>query len=406
VRSIDRRSLARDAAAAVVMVLLSLLTLMVSYDALEAADQLDEASSPAVGVLMVLVLMAPLAWRRVFPTTVVVVATVAFSVFRVLEVPEGAISSLALFLAIYTVGAWAHTPRRRLGGRLFAIVVSMCVVFWHLVYRADYVDVDAFLTTTLTVTINGAFFVTAWMMGDLARVRKENELELAHRAEQLAAEREERSRRAVMDERVRIARELHDVVAHHVSVMGIQAGAARRILGSDPARAAEALTSIEESGRQAVAELQRLVGFLRAGEEPDLVEPQPGIDDIDRLVARTAAAGQPVELRRIGRARPVPPAVALNAYRIVQEALTNTMKHAGQVPTMVVLTYGADRLGVEVVNGRGQRPATAGGGRGLVGMRERAAMVGGAIEAAPTPDGGYRVSVMLPTGSVYDPAPA
>jgi signal transduction histidine kinase len=258
------------------------------------------------------------------------------------------------------------------------------------------------LIVALNVAFNGVFFVVAWLMGDLARGRMETEVELERRADQLAREREERARRAVVDERVRIARELHDVVAHHVSVMGVQAGAARRVLTSDRDMATRALESIEASGRQAVSELQKLVGFLRSGDDVDSLGPQPTLDDLGALIAQLESAGLPVERRTIGAARPVPASVSLSAYRIIQEALTNTLKHAGPVPASVVLTFTRGSLDVEVVNRRSTQSPTPGGGRGLVGMRERVAMLGGSFASGMTPDGGYRIAASLPTGTAYD----
>jgi signal transduction histidine kinase len=184
--------------------------------------------------------------------------------------------------------------------------------------------------------------------------------------------------------------------------MGVQAGAARRIMANDPDQATKARSAIEESGRQAVGELQKLVGFLRSGDDADSSGPQPTLDDIDQLLDQLRATGLPVELRIIGRTRPVPDSVALSAYRIVQESLTNTLKHAGSVATYVVLTYGRGSLDVEVVNRRGRQAAKPDGGRGLVGMRERAAMLGGTFTSGMTADGGYRVAASLPTGTAYD----
>src|SRR5690606_21174209 len=238
----------------------------------------------------------------------------------------------------------------------------------------EYVGLDLFVLTSYSVALNLAFCIAGWLLGDAQRTRRHNEAELERRAVQLAAEREERARRAVLDERVRIARELHDVVAHHVSVMGVQAAGARRMLDRDTQRVSDALAAVEESGRQAVSELQRLVGFLRKEEGPDDTHAQPTLDDIDSLIA---SSGLPARLARIGRSRPVPSSVGLSAYRIVQESLTNVLKHAGEVPTTVVLTYTTTALQVEVRNERGaaQHPGN-GTGRGLLGMRERVAMLG------------------------------
>ena len=404
--ALTRTNMMRDATVAAGMIVLALLGLVVAYDFIEADDGLDEVPTLSASVVLMIALLAPLALRRVRPVAVLLVVTVLFAVARVLEVPEGTMTSLALFVAIYSVGAWVADSTARQWSRVVAIIASIGLLVWSILGQTDYVNVDAVLATTFSVVINVAFFAAAWRMGDLARLRQENEAELQRRADQLAVEREERAKRAVVDERVRIARELHDVVAHHVSVMGLQAGAARRILATDPDRALGALTSIEESGRQAVGELQKLVGFLRSGDDSDLHGPQPTLDELDRLLDQTRAAGIPVEKRVIGRERPVPASVALSAYRIIQEALTNTLKHAGSVPTTVVLTYTTGTLDVEVVNRRGAVASTPGGGRGLMGMRERVAMVGGTFRSGTTGDGGYRVAASLPTGTAYDEATA
>ncbi len=397
-----RRALTRDTQMAAAMFVLAVLGLVVTYDALEAQDKLADVPQNTTSIALLGILLAPLAVRRLRPAAVVVFVTVLFGLIRILDVPEGTMSSVALFLAIYTAGAWIEDHRVRAWSRGFAIAFSTGVLLWSILTKGEFVNVDVALATIFSVAINAAFFIAAWMLGDLARTRRENERELAHRADQLAAEREERARRAVVDERVRIARELHDVVAHHVSVMGVQAGAARRVLGTDPDRAATVLASIEESGRQAVGELHKLVSFLRSGDEVEHGRPQPRLDDLDRLFEQTRTAGVAVDLRVVGRPRPVPASVELSAYRIVQEALTNALKHAGPVPATVVLTYTQGSLDVEVVNRRGSVDSDPGGGRGLVGMRERAAMVGGTFQSGTTTDGGYRVSASLPTGTAFD----
>ena len=340
----------------------------------------------------------PVAWRRRSPLLILIIVGAAFVVHRVAEVNEITMSSIALFLALFAAGALSHHPARdRVRGGVVA--VTMVLLGWQLWGEQDYVGLDLFVLSSYSIALNLAFFVTGWLLGDAQRTRRRNEAELARRADQLAAEREDRARRAVLDERVRIARELHDVVAHHVSVMGVQAAGARRVLASDPQRAADALSSVEESGRQAVSELQRLVGFLRQNDKPDDGHPQPTLDDIDQLVA---SAGLPVRLQWVGRSRPVPSSVALSAYRIVQESLTNVLKHAGAVPTTVVVSYTTDALQVEVRNERGGAPASSNGsGRGLLGMRERVAMLGGRFEHGLAHGGGYRVFAALPTSDAY-----
>jgi signal transduction histidine kinase len=391
----------RDALVATALELLMAIGIVVAYSI--PREQLGVSSIPPawVSVVLTAALAGPLAWRRRAPLTVLALVSLAFALFRFAHVPESAISSVVLFVALYTAGAWSDEPRRN-PVRWSAVAGLVAVVAWSLISEFEYVNLDFVLIAGLSIVLNGAFFVAAWRMGDMARAQRLDQIELGRRADQLAAEREERARRAVLDERVRIARELHDVVAHHVSVMGVQAAGARRILGSDPDRAAQALAAIEESGRQAVGELQRLVGFLRSGEEHDALAPQPRLDDIDGLLDQMRAAGLPVEKRVVGTPKPLPDSIELSAFRIAQEALTNTMKHAGQVPTTVVLSYTRAGIQVEVVNARGDHHSQPGGGRGLLGMRERVAMVGGRFEAGPTADGGYRVAASLPTGSMFE----
>ncbi|HEX2698955.1 MAG TPA: sensor histidine kinase [Acidimicrobiales bacterium] len=197
---------------------------------------------------------------------------------------------------------------------------------------------------------------------------------------------------------MRIARELHDVVAHHVSVMGVQAGAARLVMERDPPNAASALASIESSSRQAVAELHRLLGFLRQEGDSDDLAPQPGLDQLEDLVAQMAAARFGVQLRVDGEPRPLPSSVELSAYRIVQEALTNVLKHSGAASAEVHLRYRSGTVEVEVLDDGGGVPTapTATGGHGLIGMRERATLHGGHLAAGPRPEGGFYVRATFP----------
>lgn len=371
--------------------------------------QPDEVRSalPVWGDYLAFVLLvAPLAFRRVAPLTVGLLIGLGFTVFRVLEVPEGSISSVAMFVALYAVGAYADDARRRNLVRVVVIGAGMTALVISLLGEAEFVNLDGLTFVLFSLGLNVAFFVAAWMLGDASRGRREYEVELQRRADQLAGEREERARQAVTDERVRIARELHDVVAHHVSVMGVQAGAARRMLERDPGRAAEALVNVEHAGREAVGELQRLVGYLRAEHDTDRLAPQPTLGGIPGLISATQAAGLPVTLREIGSPYPLPSSVELSAYRITQEALTNVMRHAPGSDTTVVLSHLADGLQVEVVNGptaAGAVRSGPGGGRGLLGMRERVAMLDGSFEHGPTAGGGYRVTARLPAASSYEP---
>lgn len=353
----------------------------------------------AVGLLIL-----PLVARRRFPLTVGLWIGAGFTAFRLLQVPEDAVSSAALFLVLFSAGAYSTDRRMRNIVRGVITGLAFVALFIAIFRSIDVISFDGAAIASINIGINLFFFVAAWLLGEVWRQRQEAATELEARAVQLAEEREQRAKQAVVEERVRISRELHDVVAHHVSVMGVQAAGARAILDSDPERARAALEAVEESGREAVSELQRLVGYLREGEEADAPSPQPSLEDLDQLVATTRSAGVPVEIRTIGRPRLVPSSVALSAYRIVQEALTNVMKYAGDAETTVVLTYTGEGLGVEVVNQPPtiRRPITPGGGRGMVGMRERAAMLGGTFDAGAIAGGGYRVAADLPTGTSYD----
>ena len=220
---------------------------------------------------------------------------------------------------------------------------------------------------------------------------------LAARAELFEREQELRAREAVAEERARIARELHDLVAHNVSVMVVQAGAERHALADDQASTRETLTSIEQAGRQALVEARRLLGMLRRGDAREELEPQPGLDQIEFLIDQVRRAGLPVRLEVEGQRPPLPAGLDLCAYRIVQEGLTNALKHAGPARAEVVLRYSPDALDVQVRDdGRGVLPAAAGGtGHGLIGMRERVALYGGQLDR-PRDGGGFQINVRLP----------
>jgi signal transduction histidine kinase len=224
---------------------------------------------------------------------------------------------------------------------------------------------------------------------------------LVQRTVALEEQREANARRAVFDERVRIARELHDVVAHHVSVMGVQAGAARLIMNRDPDRAAAALASIEASSRQAVEELHRLLGFLRQSGDADELSPQPGLAQLTDLAASMANSGLAVTLACEGNRRPLPPTVDVSAYRIVQEALTNILKHAHAAHATVNVRYLPTAVQIDVLDDGRTQPQPVGerSGLGLIGMRERAGLHGGTLVAQPRDDGGFAVQATLPTAN-------
>ena len=221
---------------------------------------------------------------------------------------------------------------------------------------------------------------------------------MAARADLAEREQELRAHEAVADERARIARELHDLVAHNVSVMVVQAGVERHALGDDQKSTRDTLASIEQAGRQALVEARRLLGVLRRDDTPEELEPQPSVERIGTLVEQVERAGLPVELTVEGERVPLPPGVDLCAYRIIQEGLTNALKHAGPARAEVVLRYAQAGLDIEVAdNGRGPAAVNGhGAGHGLIGMRERVRVHGGALEAGPRPGGGFEVRARLP----------
>jgi signal transduction histidine kinase len=218
----------------------------------------------------------------------------------------------------------------------------------------------------------------------------------AEHLEERAAGLERAHAEAVTHERATIARELHDVIAHSVSVMTVQAGAARLLLDEDLPRARESLVAVEETGRQALGEMRRLLGILRGDEHETRLAPQPGIADLDALIEQVRAAGLPVDVVVAGEPKALPPGIDLAAYRVVQEALTNALKHAGAARAQVSVRYRSSALELAVTDNGSARANGRGGGHGLIGMRERVALYGGRFEAGPRAGGGYAVRASLP----------
>ncbi|MEV7780160.1 sensor histidine kinase [Kitasatospora sp. NPDC088351] len=246
-------------------------------------------------------------------------------------------------------------------------------------------------------------FLLCWAWGRLIRTRRAYLISLEERAVRLEQERDANARVAVADERARIARELHDVVAHNVSLMAVQAGGAACVVETSPALAREALGTIASTGRKTLAEMRSLLGVLRAAGTAEEYVPQPRVEDLPELLEQVRTAGLPVEFSVSGESRELPRGVELAVYRIVQEALANVRKHGGPDPTArVTVDFGDRRLGVLIEDdgrgGTGRSPAWGAGGtgHGLIGMRERVAMVGGRLEVGPRPGGGFRVRVVLP----------
>jgi signal transduction histidine kinase len=340
---------------------------------------------PVLAAVTALFTTVPIALRRYRPVAVLAITVTAETLLLIFRPGSGA--PLGVIVALYTV---ASRCERR---------VSIRAAAWVAAPIAIGVTVNNGLHAGRVVP-ELAVFAIAWVVGDNLRTRRAYLAELEARAARLEREREEKADRAVVEERARIARELHDVIAHNVSVMVVQAAAGEDVFDQDPGKARESLAAVASTGRAALTELRRLLGVIRA--EDDRSEPayapQPGIERIDELVAQVRETGLRVELSVLGEARPLPEGVGLCAYRIVQEALTNALKHADALTAHVHLRYVADALELQVLDdGRG--PSSANGetaGQGLIGMRERVALFGGELTAGPRSGRGYEVRARLP----------
>jgi signal transduction histidine kinase len=345
----------------------------------------DEEPAWAV-VPLALAQTLPLAFRRVRPLAVLAVTLVAGIVFNA-ALADSPTLPLGVVVALYTVAAQCERAVAVRAGLATAATLPAAMLM-----AADFHVDSALLPVALTAG--------AWLLGDYLRTRWAYLSELEAKAVRLEREREEEARRAVAQEQARIARELHDVISHNVSVMVVQAAAGADVFDAQPARARTALDSIEATGREALAELRRLLGVIRTDDADESRAPQPGLEGLEGLLEHVRAAGLPVELTVEGRRAPLPPGLDLAAYRIVQEALTNTLKHAAASKAGVTVRYGASELEVDVLDdGRGRAAnGTAGGGHGLVGMRERVALYGGRVRAGPRSEGGFLVSARFPLG--------
>ncbi|MCE6996520.1 sensor histidine kinase [Saccharothrix sp. S26] len=364
-------------------------------------------------------LTLPLVARRRFPLTVMVVLGALLVAVQVRQVGDNLVPSVALFLAIFSAGAWGRDRARARWARVAVIVAMFAWLGFGLVkflvepappFEGAAGPLDPVLATVLYgIGFNLLFFLSAYFFGEMAWVSARRQAELEHRAEQLRRSQEQNTRGAIVAERVRIARDLHDVVAHHVSVMGVQAGAARRVLDRDPDLAREALRTVEDTARTAIGELRGLLGVLRADpDDPpgDAGEKEgekkgetssPGLDQLPELAELARSAGLDVAHGVYGEPRPVPEGVALSVYRIVQESLTNVVKHADARKADVRVRFLENSLEVEVSDdGRGPRGTPNRTGFGLVGMRERVAVHGGELEVGPRRDAGYRVRARFP----------
>jgi signal transduction histidine kinase len=331
---------------------------------------------------LALLTAGPLLFRRLAPFVAPIVTAAGGVAFSLLD-PGAAYDTSTMFFVLL-LAAWAAGSLidARQAGIAFAAVV---VCGWTVALRAP--DVPRTEALWITLPLAGVFALSAAAAHRAEQVR---------RAEARALRTEVEAEQAVAEERGRITRELHDVLAHSVSVMTVQASAVRRLLKPEQEREREALLTVEETGRQALAEMRRLVGIMREENEVVALAPQPGLGTLPQLVEQVRQSGLPVELTVEGTPVKLPAGVDLSAYRIVQEALTNTLKHAGPAHAWVAVRYAGEDVEIEVANDGSSDNANDGGGHGLVGMRERVALCGGELESGPRPGGGYKISARLP----------
>ncbi len=376
---------------ALIAIGLFLLTIASLREAV-TADAVDYGREPDVWNYLLLAAMTlPVAWRRRFPIAVLIVVAGAFVLDRGADYPI-TVGIWAIPMALHAVGTELPPHQSR---RVAWVASGLLVVFTALgAATSDHV-------APTTVVVMAAFTVFPYVLGREVHQRRTQTARLERRAAELERRQQEQSREAVRRERARIARELHDVVAHEMTVMTVQAAAARRMLDKDVDRTAGALATVEHAGHAALHEMRRLLGVLRTDDLKASHHPQPGLATLDELVEHMRGAGLEVELEVEGTPRSLPAGIDLNVYRIIQESLTNALKHGGPHTSATVrIGYEPDGLSVEVLDdGRGAAEALVtrpGSGQGHVGMRERTSMLNGRLTLGPRIGGGYRVAAHIP----------
>ena len=338
--------------------------------------------------VLVLAQAVPIAFRRIRPGPALTIIVVAFVIDRYMDFPATT-ASVGLAFAFHALGS--ELPRNRslrIGLPIIAVLAAFTVTGIFYVESVSIGTVIVLLIATLVPLL----------LGREVNEKRRYLSELEERARRLELEREQQAREAVAEERARIARELHDVVAHEMTVMTIQAAAAKRVVSSDPAQAAEALAAIEEAGHDALTEMRRLLGLLRPDEPAADMSPQPGLARLEALVAQMDEAGLAVTVETSGEPEPLATGIDLNVYRIIQESLTNSLRHGGPGNAATVrLSYQPDRIDVEIADkGRGAAASDTGGGHGLLGMKERVMLLDGEFTAGPRRGGGFVVKASIP----------
>jgi signal transduction histidine kinase len=358
------------------------LLIAAAFTAMTLAESVfsDTTREPLVHALLTVPVTVALAWRRRFPLPI----TVGLAVSIVATNPEGLFTTfLATVLMAYTAGAEREGVERWAAVGVLLSIFALEMLFG----TPEPSDVAAALV----------FVLGPAGVGAALRHRSHRAADALARVERLERERETETAAAAAEERARIARELHDIVSHSISVIAIQTQAVRRRLGAEQTREAEDLAAVETTARQALAEMRRLFGVLRTeGSHGVALAPQPGLGELGRLLDQVRASGLPVELQVEGEPTELPPGVDLAGYRIVQEGLTNTLRHAGASRAIVTLRYGETDLEVVVDDdGRGANGGFT-GGHGLLGIRERVALYGGSVHEGAPPGGGFRLAARLP----------
>ena len=339
----------------------------------------------ALSVLLTIGVAVPYYFRRHAPVPVLLISEACVVALTAGKYQTGA-GPFILLVGVYTVAAWCSARERAIG--VVAVLIGLTVVAIVGIPGAN--DVD--------LAFNFIIFAAAYLFGSTVRNRRLYSEQLEARADALERERNEETRRALAEERLRIAQELHDVVAHSMGVIAVQAGVGAHVIDTEPDEAKKSLEAIAQTSRSTLAEIRRLLGVLREDEGVSYA-PAPGLADLDKLVRDVESAGVHADVRVDGTETPLPPGVDFTAYRIVQEGLTNVLKHAGRATATVVIGYEDTALRLEILDdGRGVNGQATAGGHGLIGMRERVGVYGGSFEAGPRTGGGYRVAVRLPYG--------
>jgi signal transduction histidine kinase len=381
---------------------------VLSQQLYRVAGVYDDAADAVLTFALLAVAVLPLAVRRTHPVVAALAVSAGFIASGSLQVPELLIVNITLFMAVYSVGAWVSRRSLAIGVRAVIVIVMAAWLMIAIFQSATDPDaLDGFSRAgafspllaymLIQVLINLLYFTGAWWFGDRAFASARQRWDLEQRTAELERERERTAAQAVALDRVRIARELHDAVAHHVSVIGIQAGAARTVLTRDPDAASAALQTIEETSRETIRELHDMLSTLRDPEPGDTGDTARGLEHVPELVAASTEAGVPTSYRVVGEVQPVPAIASVNLYRIAQEALTNVRKHAGPDATADVrVRYGADHVELEIANTGGPAVRRLPGGLGQLGMRERVAVSGGTLELGPRSRGGYLVRARIP----------